>query len=60
MIVRQNALPQIKFDVNRISPDTIANWFEAPTVKKILEREKKATQKKISKETCWKTKLWGH
>ena len=30
------------------------DWFEVATIKKILERKKKATKKEISKETCWK------
>ena len=31
------------------------DWFEVATIKKILERKKKATQTEISQETCWKT-----
>ena len=46
MIVLQNALHQNNFDVHWLNIFT--DRFEVTTIKKVLERKKKATQKEIS------------
>ena len=48
IMVLQNALLQDNFDVHLICLDIVTDRFEVATIKKILERKKKATQKEIS------------
>ena len=46
--------PLYKFDVHLGYLGNLTDWFEVTTVKKILEREKKATKEEVFEAIFWK------